>query len=147
MHEFLSILYLRVQSRSLFYVFLFFPMLASTFDVDPKKFMKNSTFWFTTFQDVESAGGCGVGGGGSRGSRTSIQLFPSEMKKLGTCLNENTAHNGHVETRDTVVERSGNGAVSVQPVMVTNSSRKNSSSNKNPFVDPSQRHSSVDMKG
>ena len=73
-------------------------------------------------------------------------------------MRSNEANGGqHFETRDTVVVAtagsssgavSGNGAVCVQPVVV--SSRKNSASalaNSNPFVDPSKRHSSVDMKG
>lgn len=93
------------------------------------------------FQDVES------GNEGSASLRSSSGFRPSlsEIKRNNVEANGCGAGAVHLEARDTVVTTTvngsasaGNGAVCVQPV-------KNSSSN--PFVDPSKRHSSVDMKG
>ena len=58
----------------------------------------------------------------------------------------------HFETKDTVASvasTGGNGAVCVQPVNLSSSGNgPQRPTVKNPFVDPSQRHSSpVDMKG
>ena len=55
----------------------------------------------------------------------------------------------HFEAKDTVASTGGNGAVCVQPVNLSSSGNgPQRPTVKNPFVDPSQRHSSpVDMKG
>ena len=85
-------------------------------------------------QDVES---------GADGSSCSFH-FENSAARI-----QNGNHLGF-ETKDTVVTanggssaKTGNGAVCVQPVS-SRSSRKNSA---NPFLDPSKRNSSVDMKG
>lgn len=83
----------------------------------------------------------------STGANGASAAAASEAKIKRNNVN---GHNGLCyETRDTVASAShaGNGAVSVQPLLnSSSSSRKNSRSN-NPFLEPSKRHSSVDMKG
>ena len=82
---------------------------------------------------------------------------PTEIKRNGNVNSSHEVHGGppgsqhqpYFETKDTVVECTasvgGNGAVCVQPVNLSGGPQRPP---KNPFVDPSQRHSSpVDMKG